>query len=67
MTLGTGLESASVHEIVRVNPPYERIAPGYGILEASGERLDRAHIARWVTELDLLPLWERANAAVERR
>jgi hypothetical protein len=38
-----------------------------GILEVSGERLDRSYIARWVAELSLQPLWDRANAAVERR
>jgi hypothetical protein len=38
-----------------------------GILEVSGECLDRVHNAHWVAELDREPLWERANAEVERR
>lgn len=38
-----------------------------GILEVSGERLDRDYIARWVAELELQPLWDRANAEVERQ
>jgi hypothetical protein len=38
-----------------------------GILEVSGEGLDRDYIARWVAELELQPLWDRANAEVERR
>ncbi|MEN8160170.1 MAG: hypothetical protein ABFS41_08880 [Myxococcota bacterium] len=38
-----------------------------GILEVSGEGLDRAYIARWVSELGLEDLWDRASAEVERR
>jgi len=33
-----------------------------GILEVSGERLDRGYITRWVSELDLVALWNRANS-----
>jgi hypothetical protein len=38
-----------------------------GILEVSGEGLDRDYLARWVAELGLQPLWDRASAEVERR
>ena len=38
-----------------------------GILDVSGERLDRAYLARWVSELGLESLWDRANAEVEHR
>ena len=34
-----------------------------GILDVSGERLDLDYIERWVAELDLDPVWERARAA----
>lgn len=36
-----------------------------GILAASGERLDRDYIARWVAELGLQALWVRAKSEVE--
>ena len=36
-----------------------------GILEVSGERLDRDYIARWIAELGLHALWDRANSEVE--
>ncbi len=36
-----------------------------GILEVSGERLDRDYIARWIAELDLRSLWDRAQSEVE--
>jgi hypothetical protein len=38
-----------------------------GILEVSGERLDRDYLARWVAELGLQALWDRANAEVAGR
>lgn len=33
-----------------------------GILEVSGERLDRGYIARWIAELDLQALWQRVQS-----
>jgi hypothetical protein len=36
-----------------------------GILAASGERLDRDYIARWVAELGLQAIWDRAKSEVE--
>jgi len=36
-----------------------------GILEVSGERLDRNYIARWIAELDLKALWDRAKSEAE--
>ena len=36
-----------------------------GILEMSGERLDRGYLAHWIAELSLEALWGRANAGVE--
>jgi len=33
-----------------------------GILEVSGERLDREYIARWIAELDLQELWQRVQS-----
>ena len=38
-----------------------------GILEVSGERLDREYLARWIAELGLEALWGRASAGVEAR
>jgi hypothetical protein len=38
-----------------------------GILEVSGERLDREYLARWFAELGLEALWGRASAGVEAR
>jgi hypothetical protein len=38
-----------------------------GILEMSGEGLDRDYIVRWVAELGLQSLWDRANAEVDER
>lgn len=36
-----------------------------GILEVSGERLDRDYIARWIAELGLQALWDRAKSEAE--
>jgi hypothetical protein len=33
-----------------------------GILETSGERLDRGYLERWIEELGLRSLWDRALA-----
>jgi hypothetical protein len=38
-----------------------------GFVEVSGERLDREYLARWIAELGLEALWERASAGVEAR
>ena len=38
-----------------------------GILEVSGERLDREYLARGIAELGLQALWDRASAGVEAR
>jgi hypothetical protein len=37
-----------------------------GILDVSGEHLDREYIASWVEDLDLRALWARANAEAAR-
>ncbi|MGI9590618.1 MAG: hypothetical protein ACR2P8_04560, partial [Myxococcota bacterium] len=36
-----------------------------GILEQSGEGLDRSYIDRWISELGLRELWERAQSQAE--
>jgi hypothetical protein len=33
-----------------------------GILEVSGDRLDRRYIERWIGELGLAPLWQRVQS-----
>jgi hypothetical protein len=38
-----------------------------GILEVAGDTLDRAYLARWVSELGLGDVWARAEARAERR
>jgi hypothetical protein len=36
-----------------------------GILDLSGEHLDRVYVAHWVAELGLQSLWERVSSAAE--
>ena len=42
-----------------------QLRDGRGILDLSGESLDRDYIERWVSELDLRPLWRRVTAEAE--
>lgn len=37
-----------------------------GVLELSGDRLDRAYLARWIAELGLEDLWQRVVSDVRR-
>ena len=38
-----------------------------GVVAASGERLDREYLARWIGELHLEPLWDRVEAEAGAR
>jgi hypothetical protein len=52
-------------EWARAGESERQVRDVVGILEVAGARLDREYIARWVAEMDLVPLWDRANAEAE--
>lgn len=52
-------------EWARAGESERQIRDVVGILELSGESLDRRYIERWVEELELRALWERARSEAE--
>jgi hypothetical protein len=49
-------------ERARAGESERQLRDGVGILETSGERLDRGYLERWIEELGLRSLWDRARS-----
>lgn len=53
-------------EWAKLGESERQIDDAAGIIHRQGERLDRAHVERWVRELALEPQWQRAQAKAAR-